>query len=233
MVPHRNAMTPDAIKRIEAVESLEDLGAGFTLATHDLEIRGAGELLGDEQSGQIQEIGFSLYSELLERAVAALKAGRQPELDRPLNHGPEVDLHTPALIPDDYLPDVHGRLILYKRIASAADSDGLRELQVEMIDRFGLLPEPVKQLFAITELKLLAVPLGIVRIDAGDSAGRLVFGPQPNVDPTTIVRLIQRQPDHYRLDGTDTIRFRFEMHDTGKRVKHVSTLLTGLSPRAD
>ncbi|MGW8309675.1 MAG: transcription-repair coupling factor [Thiogranum sp.] len=233
MVPHRKAMTPDAIKRIEAVESLEDLGAGFTLATHDLEIRGAGELLGDEQSGQIQEIGFSLYSELLERAVAALKAGRQPELDRPLNHGPEVDLHTPALIPDDYLPDVHGRLILYKRIASAADSDGLRELQVEMIDRFGLLPEPVKQLFAITELKLLAVPLGIVRIDAGDSAGRLVFGPQPSVDPTTIVRLIQGQPDHYRLDGTDTIRFRFEMHDTGERVKRVSTLLTGLSPRAD
>jgi transcription-repair coupling factor (superfamily II helicase) len=233
MVPHRKAMTPDAIKRIEAVESLEDLGAGFTLATHDLEIRGAGELLGDEQSGQIQEIGFSLYSELLERAVAALKAGQQPELDRPLNHGPEIDLHVPALIPDDYLADVHGRLILYKRIASAGDSDELRELQVEMIDRFGLLPEPVKQLFAITELKLMAVPLGIVRIDAGDSAGRLVFGPQPNVDPAAIVQLIQGQPDHYRLDGTDTIRFRFEMHDPGARARRVSTLLAGLSPRAD
>ncbi|MFQ5645151.1 MAG: transcription-repair coupling factor, partial [Thiogranum sp.] len=123
VVPHRKAMTDDAIKRIEAIESLEDLGAGFTLATHDLEIRGAGELLGDEQSGQIHEIGFTLYTELLERAVEALKAGREPELEQPLNHGPEVDLHVPALIPDDYLPDVHARLILYKRIASAADED--------------------------------------------------------------------------------------------------------------
>ncbi|VAW72763.1 Transcription-repair coupling factor, partial [hydrothermal vent metagenome] len=166
IVPPRKAMSADAIKRIEAIESLEDLGSGFTLATHDLEIRGAGELLGDDQSGQIHEIGFSLYTELLERAVTALKAGRQPELDRPLNHGPEVDLHLPALIPDDYLHDVHGRLILYKRIASAANEDELRELQVEMIDRFGLLPEPVKQLFEVTRLKLKAVPLGISKIDA-------------------------------------------------------------------
>ncbi len=160
IVPPRRAMTPDAVKRIEAIEALEDLGAGFTLATHDLEIRGAGELLGDEQSGQIQEIGFTLYTELLERAVSALKAGKQPELDKPLNHGPEVDLHLPALIPDDYVPDVHNRLILYKRIASAEDGAELRELQVEMIDRFGLLPDPAKLLFSVTELKLAAVPLG-------------------------------------------------------------------------
>jgi len=233
VVPHRSAMTPDAIKRIEAIESLEDLGAGFTLATHDLEIRGAGELLGEEQSGQIQEIGFTLYSELLERAVAALKAGRQPELDRPLNHGPEVDLHIPALIPEDYLPDVHGRLILYKRIASAADRDELRELQVEMIDRFGLLPAPVKQLFAITELKLKAVPLGIARIDVSDRSGRLIFGSQPDVDPTTIIQLIQGQPQHYSLDGSDKIRFQFDMADTDTRIARVSDLLNGLSPRGD
>ena len=233
MVPHRSAMTPDAIKRIEAIESLEDLGAGFTLATHDLEIRGAGELLGEEQSGQIQEIGFTLYSELLERAVAALKAGRQPQLDRPLNHGPEVDLHIPALIPEDYLPDVHGRLILYKRIASAADRDELRELQVEMIDRFGLLPAPVKQLFAITELKLKAVPLGIARIDVSDRSGRLIFGSQPDVDPTTIIRLIQGQPQHYNLDGSDKIRFQFDMADTDTRIARVSGLLDSLSPRSD
>jgi transcription-repair coupling factor (superfamily II helicase) len=201
VVPHRKAMTDDAIKRIEAIESLEDLGAGFTLATHDLEIRGAGELLGDEQSGQIQEIGFTLYTELLERAVEALKAGREPELEQPLNHGPEVDLHVPALIPDDYLPDVHSRLILYKRIASAADKDELRELQVEMIDRFGLLPGPVKQLFSITELKLMAAPLGIRKIDVGENSGRLMFGPEPNVDPATIIQLIQGQPHHYNLDG--------------------------------
>jgi transcription-repair coupling factor (superfamily II helicase) len=233
MVPPRNAMTADAIKRIEAIESLEDLGAGFTLATHDLEIRGAGELLGEDQSGQIQEIGFTLYSELLERAVAALKAGRQPELDRPLNHGPEVDLHIPALIPGDYLPDVHTRLILYKRIASASDQDDLRELQVEMIDRFGLLPEPVKNLFAVTELKLKAVPLGINRIDVAERSGRLIFGAQPNVDPSTIIQLIQRQPQHYKLDGSDKIRLQFDMSDPAERIGHVATLLNSLSPRGE
>ncbi|HED18464.1 MAG TPA: transcription-repair coupling factor [Gammaproteobacteria bacterium] len=233
IVPHRKAMTDDAIKRIEAIESLEDLGAGFTLATHDLEIRGAGELLGDEQSGQIHEIGFALYTELLERAVEALKAGREPELDRPFNHGPEVDLHIPALIPDDYLPDVHARLILYKRIASAADEDELRELQVEMIDRFGLLPEPVKQLFGITGLKLKSVPLGIRKIDAGENNGRLMFGPEPNVDPASIIQLIQGQPQHYRLDGSDKIRFQLDMAEIGKRMAVVGKLLDSLSIRTD
>lgn len=233
IVPHRKAMTDDAIKRIEAVESLEDLGAGFTLATHDLEIRGAGELLGDEQSGQIQEIGFTLYSELLERAVGALKAGREPALERPLNHGPEVDLHLPALIPDDYLPDVHGRLILYKRIASAADEDELRELQVEMIDRFGLLPDAVKHLFSITGLKLKAVPLGVSKIDVGESSGRLIFGPQPNVDPSAIVQLIQAQPAHYSLDGSDKIRFQLDMSSPEKRVASVGALLESLSAKPD
>ncbi|HHH44883.1 MAG TPA: transcription-repair coupling factor, partial [Gammaproteobacteria bacterium] len=231
LVPHRKAMTDDAIKRIEAIESLEDLGAGFTLATHDLEIRGAGELLGDEQSGQIQEIGFTLYTELLERAVAALKAGREPELEQPLNHGPEVDLHVPALIPDDYLPDVHARLILYKRIASAADESELRELQVEMIDRFGLLPDPVKQLFSITALKLRAVPLGIRKIDAGEAGGRLIFGPEPDVDPATIIQLIQGQPQHYSLDGPDKIRFRFDMANVAVRIASVDRLLDNLSAR--
>ncbi len=233
IVPHRKAMTDDAIKRIEAIESLEDLGAGFTLATHDLEIRGAGELLGDEQSGQIQEIGFTLYTELLERAVEALKAGREPELEKPLNHGPEVDLHAPALIPDDYLPDVHSRLVLYKRIASAADRDETRELQVEMIDRFGLLPDPVKHLFSITELKLKAVPLGIRKIDVGESSGRLMFGPEPNVDPATIIQLIQNQPRHYNLDGSDKIRFQFDMAKFENRVAQVDKLLDSLSTRTD
>ena len=229
IVPHRKAMTDDAIKRIEAIESLEELGAGFTLATHDLEIRGAGELLGDEQSGQIQEIGFTLYTELLERAVAALKAGKQPELSQPLNHGPEVDLHLPALIPDDYLPDVHGRLTLYKRVASASDKDELRELQVEMIDRFGLLPDPVKSLFSITELKLKAVPLGIAKIDVGEMSGRLIFGTRPNVDPAQIIELVQKQPQHYSLDGSDRIRLQFEMSEPAERISQVSKLLDRLS----
>jgi len=232
IVPPRKAMSVDAIKRIEAIESLEDLGSGFTLATHDLEIRGAGELLGDDQSGQIHEIGFTLYTELLERAVSALKEGRKPELERPLNHGPEVDLHLPALIPDDYLPDVHGRLILYKRIASAANEDELRELQVEMIDRFGLLPDPVKLLFEVTRLKLKAVPLGISKIDVGENSGRLLFGAQPNVDPTTIIELIQTQPQRYRLDGSDVIRFFADMDEPETRLHTANELLERLSPRS-
>src|SRR5690606_35635385 len=160
LTPPKAAMTADAIKRLEAIESLEELGAGFTLATHDLEIRGAGELLGEEQSGQIQEVGFTLYSELLERAVEALKKGEVPDLDAPLDHGPEVDLKVPALLPNDYMPDVHMRLVLYKRIASAPNQAALDELQVEMIDRFGLLPEQAKNLFRLAELRQMALPLG-------------------------------------------------------------------------
>ncbi|NBC13519.1 MAG: transcription-repair coupling factor, partial [Gammaproteobacteria bacterium] len=167
ITPPAKAMTEDAKKRLEAIESLEDLGAGFTLATHDLEIRGAGELLGEEQSGQIHEIGFTLYMDLLERAVEALKAGRTPELDRPLDHGAEIDLGLPALLPDDYLPDVHTRLVTYKRIASAESPAELKDLKVEMIDRFGLLPEPTEHLFAVTALKLKVQPLGIKKLEAG------------------------------------------------------------------
>ncbi|MBM2829840.1 MAG: transcription-repair coupling factor, partial [Gammaproteobacteria bacterium] len=175
IVPERKAITADALKRLEAIESLDELGVGFTLATYDLEIRGAGEILGEEQSGQIQEVGFGLYMDMLERAIHALKAGKQPELDRPLEHGAEINLHIAALIPEDYMPDVHARLIMYKRIASARDENELTDLQEEMIDRFGLLPEPVKNLFQITTLKLKANPLGIRKIDLGKQGGRLHF----------------------------------------------------------
>ncbi|HEY9198309.1 MAG TPA: transcription-repair coupling factor [Gammaproteobacteria bacterium] len=235
ITPSRGAMTADAVKRLEAIASLEDLGAGFTLATHDLEIRGAGELLGEEQSGQIQEVGFSLYTELLERAVKALKQGRQPQLDRPLDHGAEIDLHIPTLIPDDYLPDVHARLILYKRIASAADTEALRELQVEMIDRFGLLPQPVKDLFAVTELKLLALPMGIKKIDAGQNAGRILFHAEPSadanagVDPVRVIKLIQTQPKRYKLDGADKLRFFADMPDAAARIEAVGRTLHELT----
>ncbi|HRD48968.1 MAG TPA: transcription-repair coupling factor [Candidatus Contendobacter sp.] len=230
IVPPRSVMTTDAVKRIEAIESLEDLGAGFMLASHDLEIRGAGELLGEEQSGQIHEVGFTLYMDLLERAVAALKAGRTPELDRPLDHGPEVDLQSPALIPDDYLPDVHTRLILYKRIASARDGGELRELQVEMIDRFGLLPAPLKTLFRVTELKLRATPIGVRKIEAGPKGGRIVFGAQPKVDPVKLVQLIQQQPKVYKLDGKDKLRFIKELSDAEARAGEVEGLLKEIGP---
>ncbi|MFO1419986.1 MAG: transcription-repair coupling factor [Candidatus Competibacteraceae bacterium] len=225
IVPPRPAMTADAVKRIEAIESLEDLGAGFLLASHDLEIRGAGELLGEAQSGQIHEVGFTLYMDLLERAVRALKAGRVPELERPLDHGPEIDLQSPALIPDDYLPDVHSRLILYKRIASARDEGELRELQVEMIDRFGLLPQPVKTLFRVTGLKLKAIPMGVKKIEAGPKGGRLVFGPEPRIDPAKLVRLIQSQPKVYKLDGKDKLRFIRDLPDAEARAAAVEGLL--------
>jgi transcription-repair coupling factor (superfamily II helicase) len=229
ITPPAKAMTADARKRLEAIESLEELGAGFTLATHDLEIRGAGELLGDEQSGQIHEIGFSLYMDLLERAVQALKAGRTPELDRPLDHGAEIDLGLPALLPADYLPDVHTRLVMYKRIASASTREELKELQVEMIDRFGLLPEPAKNLFAVTELKLRARPFGIRKIEAGPSGGRILFGDETTIDPVRMVRLIQTRPREFKLEGGDRLKFFRSMDDPAMRVRQVSEVLRQLT----
>ncbi len=228
LIPSRSAISADALKRLEAIESLEDLGAGFTLATHDLEIRGAGELLGEEQSGQMQEVGFTLYTQLLERAVQALKAGRQPELEAPLHQGTEVELRIPALIPEDYLPDVHARLVMYKRIASAEDEERLRELQVEMIDRFGLLPEPVKHLFRVTAIKLRAQRLGIRRVEAGPQGGRLLFEERPRVDPAALVRLIQGEPQVYRLDGQEKLRFRMDLAEPERRLEAVEALLRAL-----
>jgi transcription-repair coupling factor (superfamily II helicase) len=228
IIPPRSLITADAVKRLEAIESLEELGAGFTLATHDLEIRGAGELLGEDQSGQMQEIGFTLYTELLERAVKALKSGKQPSLEQPLDTHAEIDLHIPALIPDDYLPDVHARLVMYKRIASAANEEELRELQVEMIDRFGLLPEPAKNLFQVTGLKLKARPLGIRKIEAGPAGGRIIFNAEPNVDPCTIIQLIQTQPRTYKLDGQDKLRFTLAMPDNAARIRQVGEVLDKL-----
>ena len=195
-------MTADAVKRLEAIESLEDLGAGFTLATHDLEIRGAGELLGEEQSGQIQEIGYALYMEMLERAVKALKSGKIPQLDEPMHQGPEVELHVPALLPDDYLPDVHLRLVLYKRIAAAANAEELRELQVEMIDRFGLLPQPAKNLFRIAEFKQAARALGSAqdRRRPGRRLGDVRSRHQAS-SPATLIRYVQQNSRTHRLEG--------------------------------
>lgn len=231
LVPDRRAMTSDARKRLEALASLEELGAGFTLATHDLEIRGAGELLGDEQSGQIQQIGFGLYSELLERAVRALKSGKVPDFDLTSDHETEVVLHAPALIPEDYLPDVHTRLTLYKRIASARDETALRELKVEMIDRFGLLPEPLKQLFAITELKLIATPMGIQKLEFGPAGGRVIFREQPDIDPVALIRLVQTRPGVYKLEGQEKLRILGEFEERSERLDAARQLLSTLSLR--
>ena len=232
IVPDRRAMTADAIKRLEAIESLGDLGVGFNLATHDLEIRGAGEILGDEQSGQIQEVGYSLYSGLLERAVAALRAGKAPMLDRPLDTGAEIDVREAALIPEDYLPDVHTRLIMYKRIASAGSEDALEEIMVEMIDRFGRIPAATRLLFDVTRLKLQATPLGVRKIEAGASGGRIVFHPEPDVDPGSVIRLVQSEPGRFRLEGAERLRFAGDFPDAASRVEAVRRLLDSLDIRA-
>ncbi|MGA9852321.1 MAG: transcription-repair coupling factor [Gammaproteobacteria bacterium] len=232
IIPPRSLLTADAVKRLEAIESLEELGAGFTLATHDLEIRGAGELLGEEQSGQIHEVGFTLYTELLERAVRALKEGRSIDLDAPLEHGPEIDLHMPALLPADYIDDVHLRLTLYKRIASARNPDELNELQVEMIDRFGLLPPAAKTLFRIAELKLKAAPLGVRKIEAGPQGGRISFSETTSVDPGVVIRMIQQQPKHYKLDGSNRLRFMLDLEDRERRINSVEVLLDALTQKA-
>lgn len=231
IVPHEKSMTGDAVKRIKALESLDELGMGFTLATHDLEIRGAGELLGEEQSGQIQEVGFEMYMDLLSRAVAALKDGKTPSLDAPLEHGSEIDLHIPALIPDPYLPDVHARLVLYKRIASASDADALDSLQAEMIDRFGLLPDATRNLFRIAELRLRAEALGIRQMEVGGSGGKVVFQDQPKVEPLTLIKLVQKQPTVYSFEGEKKIRFKFELPEPDDRIHTADQLLTQLSAK--
>ena len=231
VAPPRNAMTADAVRRLEAIEALEDLGIGFTLATHDLEIRGAGEILGDEQSGQIQEVGYSMYTELLERAVSALRSGRAPQLDRPLDHGAEIDLHAPALIPQDYLPDVHTRLIMYKRIASAADKAGLDDLWAEMVDRFGLLPPATRTLFRLTALKLEATPLGIRKVDLSAQGGRVVFQAEAAIEPAQLVRLLQEQPKCYRFDGGDKLRVNASLPDADARIEFLERLLERLRIR--
>ncbi|MDR2013744.1 MAG: transcription-repair coupling factor [Rhodanobacter sp.] len=228
IVPDARSITADAEKRLEALASLEELGAGFALATHDLEIRGAGELLGEEQSGQIEAVGFALYTEMLDRAVRALKSGKVPDFDLTQEHEADVELHLPALIPDDYLPDVNTRLTLYKRIASARNEDELRDLQVEMIDRFGLLPDPLKHLFAVTSLKLAATPLGIRKLDVGADGGRVIFRPQPAIEPLTVIRLIQSQPRVYALDGQDKLKFKMPLAGTTERLRAANDLLVAL-----
>ncbi|GHA69469.1 transcription-repair coupling factor [Cognatilysobacter bugurensis] len=232
VIPDRKAISSDAKKRLDAIEAMDELGAGFTLATHDLEIRGAGELLGEDQSGQMAEVGFSLYTELLERAVRSIRRGHLPDVDLQEARGADVELSIPALIPDDYLPDVHTRLTLYKRISSAHDAAQLRELQVEMIDRFGLLPDAAKHMFAIAELKQRATDIGIRKLDLGENGGRVQFTEKPKVDPMAIIKLIQGQPKTYQMDGPDKLRVKLELPDAPSRLNAARGLLTLLTQSA-
>jgi len=225
LCPPRSAITPDAGKRLDAIQAAGDLGAGYLLATHDLEIRGAGELLGDEQSGQIHSVGFALYMEMLHRAVDALKRGEIPDVDAPLEQGTEVNLHMPALIPEDYLPDINSRLVLYKRIAAAEDEERLRELQVEMIDRFGLLPPPITNLFQVSRLRLRAQALGIRSIDAGPAGGSIEFKESTRVNPLALVKLVQSEPKSYKLAGATRLRFERTLPANEERRQYIDALL--------
>ena len=228
IAPPTQGLTPDATKRLEAIEALEELGSGFTLATHDLEIRGAGELLGEEQSGQIQAIGFALYNDLLARAVTLLQEGNELELEPQLKHGAEIEIGLPALFPESYMPDVHMRLVHYKRIANAASEEALRELQVELINRFGLLPPPARTLFELTRLKLIAQSLGIKKIRAGDTGATCEFEENSVIDPIHLVGLVEDDPVSFRLDGPFKLRIKWALNSDEERPAAVSKLLTRL-----
>ena len=230
VTPDERSMTRDARKRLEAIASLEELGAGFTLATHDLEIRGAGELLGDEQSGEIQSVGFSLYSELLARAVSALRTGKEVDLEGSLHQETDIELHISALIPDDWIGDIHIRLTLYKRIASATDSAALRELQVEMIDRFGLLPQATKHLFQVAELRQKARAIGVRRVDFGENGGRIEFNEDTTANPVALLEMIQRHPFDYKLQGPHKLRLTFDEESVEERMRIIAEILDKLSP---
>ncbi|WP_133010524.1 transcription-repair coupling factor [Marinomonas flavescens] len=228
LTPQDRKLTKDAEKRLEAITLADKLGAGFTLATHDLEIRGTGELLGDGQSGHIEHIGFSLFMEMLDRAVQSLKNGESPDVDITSPALTDINLRIPALIPESYLGDVHSRLILYKRIASATTEEDLKDLQVEMIDRFGLLPEPTKNLFRQTDIKLKAEKLGITKIEANQKEGKIFFSSKTPVDPMKLIRLIQTKPDQYKLVGSDTLKYIANMSSAEERFQQTYKTLEQL-----
>jgi transcription-repair coupling factor (superfamily II helicase) len=229
LTPANTPVKGDAEKRLAALQSSETLGAGFTLATHDLEIRGAGELLGEEQSGKIQAVGFSLYQELLSKAVNALKKGKVLTLDEITDRVGEVNLRTPAFIPDNFIPNVHTRLVLYKRIACCETSTQSESLAEEIHDRFGALPDPVKTLFTLTALKRQAISLGITRIEAHAKGGWLEFAEHTSINPSTIIGLIQKQADTYQFAGPHKLKFVAELGDQEERVAFVRKLMQRLT----
>jgi transcription-repair coupling factor (superfamily II helicase) len=229
IAPPRKALAGDAAKRLEAIESMEELGAGFVLATHDLEIRGAGELLGEQQSGQMTEIGLALYLDLLEHAVKALKEGREPALEKPLAAATEVELRLPAFLPEAFIADVHVRLGLYKRIAAAEDGEALDDLTAEIHDRFGALPPPAQTLIRIARLKLTARAIGIRRLDLGPQGGSVTFEQRNSIDPAAVVRLMQQAPREYRLEGPLRLRITRAMPTEEARFDFGASLMKRLA----
>jgi transcription-repair coupling factor (superfamily II helicase) len=228
LIPDESAITKDAAKRLEAIQMMEELGSGFYLAMHDLEIRGAGEVLGESQSGDMKEVGFALYTEMLNEAVRALKAGREPDLGAPLAATTEINLHVPALLPADYCADVHERLTLYKRMANCENTDMLDGLREELVDRFGKLPDAARALIETHRLRILSKALGIAKIDAASEAIVLQFGPNPPIDAAKIIRLIQSRRD-VKLSGQDRLRFTLHTPDLAARVQKIREIMKALT----
>lgn len=233
LTPGEDAISSQAKKRLEAIQSMEELGSGFYLAMHDLEIRGTGEVLGDKQSGNIQEVGFSLYADMLNRAIRSLKAGKEPDLESPFELSTEVNLHTSALLPNDYCPDIHMRLSVYKRLSHANNDDDLHYIQEELIDRLGKLPNEAKMLMQTHRLRLLAQAIGIHKIDISEENALFVFNAQDNkIDPVLIIELIQKNRQ-VRLQGPDKLRVEFKnTPDIMQRIEMVRQLLKNLAPTA-
>ncbi|MEZ5650586.1 MAG: transcription-repair coupling factor [Burkholderiaceae bacterium] len=232
LTPEPAATTRDAQKRLEAIQSLEELGAGFFLAMHDLEIRGAGEVLGDSQSGNMQEVGFSLYTEMLEQAVQALRSGREPDMEAPLASTTEIKLHVPALLPGDYCPDVRERLVLYKRLANCNEDDDLIRLREELIDRFGRLPEQAAALIETHRLRVLCTPLGVAKIDAAEALILIQFVSRPPIEPAAIIAFMQSRRDT-RLAGEDRLRIEVESRDLTQRVQRIREIIAALKRHDD
>ena len=227
LLPDEGNITAQARKRLEAIQLMEELGSGFFLAMHDLEIRGAGEVLGDSQSGDMQEVGFNLYCAMLDSAVKSLKLGKEPDLSAPLGITTEINLHAPALLPEDYCNDIHERLVIYKRMANCETIEQLDTMYEELIDRFGQLPPPAKTLLESHRLRVLSKPLGIARIDASETGIQLQFTPDPPIDPAHVMRLIHRNK-HYKLAGQDRIRVNADLHEVGERVARTKQIFSEL-----
>jgi transcription-repair coupling factor (superfamily II helicase) len=221
------ALTAQAKKRLEAIQAMEQLGSGFYLAMHDLEIRGAGEVLGESQSGEMQEIGFSLYTDMLNSAISSLRQGREPDMAHPLGVTTEINLHSPALLPNDYCGDIHQRLVIYKRLANCSTQDDLDEMHQELIDRFGLLPEPAQTLLDSHRLRILAKPLGISKLDASSEAIVIQFVPEPPIDPMKIITLIQSRR-YVKMAGQDKLRIELKHEDLKQRVLAIVNFLKEL-----
>lgn len=229
LVPSMKALKGDAEKRLDAIARASTLGAGFMLATEDLEIRGAGELLGEQQSGSMQAIGYSLYMEMLEKATKAIQKGQTPNFDAPLSLTAEINLHLPALIPEEYLGDVHQRLLFYKRISNTDTTEKLDHIRMELIDRFGIPPQAVKHLFTVHQIRLHAEQLGITKMDIHAQGGYFEFSPDTPVQAMTIIQMMQKHPSYFKMEGGQRLKVMVMLEDWQKRIQFIQDMMNTLS----